>query len=257
MQTRHLALVLLAVAAPTVAPAQERSVTLIGRMVDSVSKLPVDKADVYLPGDGEPRTGTDRDGRFRLKTVPAEEVFVFFRRIGYSPRALRLNLTGRENKTIDLGTVALNGMVVNLDAITIETRLVQRNPRLVDFYRRKSQGLGTYLTRQDIFKRNPMRATDLMRTIPGVTVECVTLGPCVPASLRKIGMGQVTCPMRVLLDGNPSALELDMIPPAWIAGVEIYKSSAFLPLELGARGTVGQGNAGCGTIVIWTGADDY
>jgi hypothetical protein len=257
MLTRVLPFILLATAVPALATAQERSVTLTGTLVDSVTKLPVDKADVYLPGDGEPRTGTDRDGRFRLRSVPAEEVLVLFRRIGYSPRALRLNLSGRENRTFDLGTVALNGTVVNLDAITIEARLVQRNPRLAEFYRRKSQGMGQYLTRQDIFQRNPMRATDLMRTIPGVTVECVTLGPCVPASLRKIGMGQVTCPMRVLLDGNPSALELDMIPPAWIAGVEIYKSSAFLPLELGARGSVGQGNAGCGTIVIWTGADDY
>jgi len=258
MRHGSLLIALAALAAPVApASAQERNITLIGVLVDSVTKRPIDNVDVYLPGEGEPGTDTDRDGRFRLRSVPAMEVILLFRKIGYSPRAIRLNLAGRESRTIDLGSIVMNGLVVKLDSITIETRLVNRNPRLADFYRRKAQGMGQYLTRQDIYHRNPMTATDLMRTIPGVTVECVALGPCVPASLRKIQAGQVTCPMRVMIDGFPSALELDMIPPAWIAGVEIYKSTAFLPLELGARGTVGMGNAGCGTIVIWTGADDY
>lgn len=258
MRTKSLALILFALAAPVSrAVAQERSVTLIGTLIDSVSRRPVPKADVYLPGEGEPRTGTDSDGRFRLRTVPAEEVIVLMRRIGYAPRAIRLNLSGREKKTVELGTMALNGIVVGLDTITIETRMVQRNPRLAEFYRRKQMGMGTYLTRHDIFQRNPLRSTDLVRTIPGLTVGCQTLGNCVPASFRKTAAGEVTCPMRVLIDGIPSALELDLIPPAWIAGVEIYKGIAFTPLELQMRGTVGEGNAGCGTLVIWLGADDY
>jgi len=256
MRARFLFFVLLAVPCAA-ASAQDRSVTLTGTVLDSLNRRPVEKADVYLAGEGEPRTGTNRDGQFRLKSVPADEIILLIRRIGYSPRALRLNLTGRENRTIDLGNFALNSFVVKLDSITIEARLVQRNPRLEDFYRRKRSGMGQYLTRQDIFQRNPIKATDLMRTIPGLTVECVTLGPCVPATMRKIGAGQVTCPMRVLLDGVPTAIELDMIPPAWIAGIEVYRSTAFMPLELGSGGTVGQGNAGCGTLVVWTGADDY
>lgn len=143
--------------------------------------------------------------------MPADEILVLFRKIGYSPRALRLNLSGRENRTIDLGGMTLNGVVVKLDSITIETRLVSRNPRLQEFYRRKAQGMGQYLTRHDIYLRNPMTATDLMRMIPGVTVECIRLGPCVPSSMRKIQAGEIVCPMRIMLDGFPTAIELDMI----------------------------------------------
>lgn len=258
MQTRSLVVVLLGLLAPVAeASAQDRSVTLIGTILDSLSRRPLEKADVYLPGEGEPRTGTDRDGRFRLKTVPAAEVIVLFRRIGYAPRALRLNLTDREGRVIDLQAISLNGIVVGLDSITIEARLVNQNPRLTDFYRRMKHGMGQYLTRQDIFQRNPMVSTDLIRSFPGLTVGCQVLGPCVPASFRKVRGGEVTCPMRVLLDGVPTAVELDMIPPAWIAGMEVYKSIATTPLELGSVGTIGQGNAGCGTLVIWTGISDY
>lgn len=258
MQTRSLVFVLLGLGATvTSASAQDRSVTLIGTILDSLNRRPVERADVYLPGEGEPRTGTDRDGRFRLKSVPADEVIVLFRRIGYAPRALRLNLANREGRTLDLGAIALNGIVVHLDSITIETRLVTQNPRLIDFYRRKKNGMGQYLTRQDIFQRNPMVATDLIRSFPGLTVGCQVLGPCVPATYRKVRAGEVTCPMRVLLDGVPTAVELDMIPPAWIAGMEVYKSSAMTPLELGNVGSIGVGNAGCGTLVVWTGASDY
>jgi len=257
MRYRLLLLTCLGLAAPAFARAQDRSVTLTGKVLDSVSHSPIEKADVYLPGEGEPHASTNRVGEFRLKSVPADEVILLIRRIGYSPRALRLNLSDRENRTMDLGTLSLNSFAVRLDSITIETRLVQRNPRLADFYRRKQTGMGQYLTRQDIFERNPMKTTDLMRTVPGLTVECESMGECVPASTRKIGMGEVTCPMRVILDGLPTSVGLDLIPPAWIAGVEIYRSSAFLPLELTSRGTVSDQNAGCGTLVVWTGADDY
>lgn len=234
--------------------AQNRQVTVIGSVVDSVNNRPLDKVDVYLPDDAA--TKTNGEGIFRLRFVPGETTLLLFRRIGYSPRAIRLNLQGREGQ-VELGTIQLKDVTYALDTLVVETRMMTRNPRLADFYRRKRQGQGTYITRQDILKRNPMVATDLVRMVPGLTVGCMSLGECVPASFRKTAAGEVTCPMRVLLDGLPSSVELDMIPPAWIAGMEIYKSLTFTPLELGSLGTVGQGNPGCGTLVIWTGADDY
>jgi hypothetical protein len=254
LRWKLLLFVLGGVAPGTGAWGQGRQVTVIGSVIDSTTGRPIEKADVYLPDDVSTRTNSD--GTFRLRFVPGETTLLLLRRIGYAPRAIRLSLQGRVGQ-VELGTIVLKQVAVALDSLVVETRLLTRNPRLTDFYRRKRNGTGLYITRQDIFKRNPMITTDLIRTIPGLSVECQTLGDCIPTTMRKIGMGQVTCPMRVLVDGVPTAIDLDLLPPAWIAGVEVYKSSAFTPLELGNTGTVGMGNAGCGTIVVWTGADDY
>jgi hypothetical protein len=53
--------------------------------------------------------------------------------------------------------------------------------------------------------------------------------------------------MRVILDGVPTSMTLDDIPPGWIAGIEIYKGIAFAPLELG--------RSACGIVAVWTGPD--
>lgn len=240
---------------PSASVAQGRVVTLVGTIVDSASGQPLEKVAVYIPDDV--RTDTRRDGTFRLRFVPDETSLILFRKIGYSPRAIRMSLQGREGREIDLGDIVMKEAAVTLDPITVETRLLSRNPRLTDFYRRKRQGRGLYFSREDILRIQPMVATDLVRRVPGLTVGCQVLASCIPASFRKTAMGDVTCPMRVLLDGVPTAIELDLIPPAWIAGVEVYKSMALTPLELSTAGTVGVGNPGCGTLVIWTGADDY
>jgi len=182
---------------------------------------------------------------------------ILFRRIGYSPRAVRMNLQGREGREIELGKIIMKRSAVTLDPIAVETRMLSRNPRMADFYRRKRQGQGLYFTREDILKIQPMVATDLVRRVPGLTVGCEALSSCVPASFRKTAAGEVTCPMRVIVDGMPSSMGLDLIPPAWIAGVEVYRSVAFTPLELASVANTGPGTAGCGILVVWTGADDY
>jgi hypothetical protein len=254
---KRLALLFIVLAlVPAAAMAQgAKEVTIVGLIVDSTSGQPLDKVAVYLPDDAD--TDTGRDGMFKLKFVPGETSLILFRRIGYSPRALRMNLQGRQGREIDVGKIIMKRAPVTMDPIAVETRMLSRNPRMVDFYRRKRQGQGLYFTREDILKIQPMLSTDLVRRVPGLTVGCEALGACVPASFRKTAMGEVTCPMRVLLDGMPTSMEMDLIPPAWIAGVEVYKSIAFTPLELASVANAGPGTPGCGLLVIWTGADDY
>lgn len=255
MKRSALLFVALCLVPPSLALAQGKQVTLVGTLVDSVSGQPLDKVAVYIPGDVD--TDTQRDGTFRLRFIPEETSLILFRRIGYAPRALRMSLQGREGREIDIGRMIMKRAPVTMDPIAVETRMLSRNPRMVDFYRRKRQGQGLYFTREDILKIQPMVATDLIRRVPGLTVGCETLSSCVPASFRKTTMGEVTCPMRVIVDGMPSSMGLDLIPPAWIAGVEVYKSIAFTPLELASVANAGPGTAGCGILVIWTGADDY
>src|SRR5436305_3811428 len=145
-------------------------------MTNSLTGSPLDKVTVYVPDDVS--TNSNRDGTFRLKLVPGETTLLLFRRIGYSPRAIRMNLQGREGRDIELGQIILKQVAVRLDSLVVETRLLSRNPRMADFYRRKRQGEGLYITRQDIFRRQPMVTTDLIRTVPGLSVECESMGSC-------------------------------------------------------------------------------
>src|SRR5262245_48978598 len=122
----------LALGVVSLAQGQGRQVTLLGLVVDSVTNQPLDKVAVYLPDDAS--TDTKSDGMFKLKFIPGESSLILFRKIGYAPRAIRMNLEGREGRDIDVGKVILKRLAVTLDPVAIETRMLSRNPRMVDFY---------------------------------------------------------------------------------------------------------------------------
>ena len=93
----------LALGGVSLAQAQGKQVTLVGFVTDSISGQPLDKASVYLPDDAS--AITNRDGSFKLKFIPGETSLILFRAIGYSPRAIRMSLQGREGREIDLGRI--------------------------------------------------------------------------------------------------------------------------------------------------------
>jgi hypothetical protein len=261
MEMRFMRRLMMVLAAGLFTPvaAHAQYVTVSGTVLDSITGLPVENVMVYLTDRTSTQTGGD--GRFTLRRAPAEETLVMFRRIGYSPRALRLNLERRSGTAVDLGDITMFSVPVEVDEITIESRLVNRNPRLHDYFRRLKQGRGDFITRQDIWKKNPVTTSEMLRGIPGVTVNCAYLTACTPSTMRKgsqVATMELTCPMRVLLDGQPVPINVDEIPPAWIAGIEVYRSANFTPIELmSSRSGTELGSSACGTVVIWTGGDDY
>jgi hypothetical protein len=165
-------------------------------------------------------------------------------------------------------------LAVALDSISIETQLVERNRTLADFYHRRSLGQGSFFTKKQIAERNPMLTSDLLRTVPGIEIVCEGIGSCAPATLRRYGLEahKGYCKLQVILNGQPSGIIPDDIPPAWIAGIEVYKGSAQGPTEFGATGknrTMRNGadvfsmdqrpaekdEPFCGTVAIWTGGE--
>ena len=61
--------------------------------------------------------------------------------------------------------------------------------------------------------------------------------------------------MQVILDGQPTERELDDLPPAWVVAIEVYRGGSTSPIQWGSTGRGDRGPQ-CGTIAIWTGADD-
>ena len=227
---------------PVTVSGQERG-TITGVVVDSVSGQPVEGVSLYL--NSGPQTATGRDGRFELRGAPRSGGVLRLRRVGYAPRGVRLGLLSGTDNDLKL---SLTPLVFALDTIEVEARMIAQNPNLADFYRRRHGGMGHYFTRAEIWKQNPLTVTEVVQRTAGV--RCGT-GGCT----GRVGGFGGGCRMQVVLDGMPTDLALDMIPPGWVAGIEVYRGPATTPLEFGRPGRGGQGSQ-CGTIVIWTGVDD-
>ena len=245
-----------------------QQVTLTGTVIDSVTRDPVEGAMIYSVNGT--RTMSDKAGHFRLSHFDPSRDLLSIRRVGYAPQASRLSDVGK-GPGVDIGTIDLVPIAVVLDPIRTEAELVKENGQMADFYHRRAGGKGWFLTRDQVAQRNPILTTELLRAAPGIVINCEQ-GPCQPATRRPYGWlpGQQLCFLQVILDGMPVAMTLDDIPPAWIAGIEVYKSGADTPVEFGTSGkeqntpmTGTLGGAGkaapvglstpfCGMVVVWT-----
>lgn len=237
---------------PVLLLAQER-VTVVGSVLDSLTREPIHQATVYLMS-GE-RAVTDGNGRFRLTGVARSSTVLALRRIGYVPRGIPLRAQPGTAE-VNLGTLTMTPAAIALDSISVRARLIARNHRLTAFYDRMRTGQGRYFTRNAIWKMNPLYITEVIQTVAGVRCG---IGGC---SARVASLSG-SCGMQIFVDGIRTDMEVNEIPPSWIAGIEVYKGPATTPLEFGLLGGRGgqpggrrQTGTACGTIVVWTGIDD-
>jgi hypothetical protein len=120
-----------------------------------------------------------------------------------------------------------------------------------DFLRRARSGLGHFIMREEIQRRQPLVITDMIARVPGVWVGPITTGS--PIRIFRGG----GCAPAVFLDGVPldpiGLLPLDMnindmVNPDDVEGIEVYKGGATIPPEFLMFG-------GCGVVAIWTRRD--
>ena len=180
-------------------------------------------------------------------------VRIFARRIGY--KGANTPLLHFDNHRFIQVEVRMDTEAVLLAPLEVVVWSdVDRSPLLDNFRQRRSQGMGIYITRQDIERRRPMYTSDLLRSVPGV--ELVGGGggsrPRVALS-RGLGMG---CATQVFVDGmlvnRRSFGEIidfrldDVVSPGSIEGIEIYRGLSSIPPEfLNA-------DSQCGVIAVWT-----
>jgi TonB family protein len=185
---------------------------------------------------------TDERGEFRLAKAAPGETSIRIRRIGYKPDTVRVTVLAGETHPV---AITLARLAVELEPLVIFGR---RNVagRFGGFYERLARGMGHFMTREQIDKRNPMNMTDLFRMIPGVRVESRGFSN---QAVRFRGARQ---PPLVWLDGTPlysGEFDLDSVDPRTFEGIEIYSGPASVPAEfLGNR----MMSSTAGTIVLWT-----
>jgi hypothetical protein len=188
-------------------------------------------------------TMSDSAGRFALAGLSPGSTTVMVRRLGFEPLDISIDLVGG-------ATLALNVLMTvlpqDLPGLTTTAQTIG-DVRLRDFYRHRQSGIGYFLDRQEIEKKNAQRISDILRRVPGTRMMQDRSGRAVMRSGRT-GGGR-DCPPDVWVDGvRASGMNVDDVPLGDVEALELYRGPAGLPPEMNNR----FGNPGCGALIIWT-----
>lgn len=238
---RPLVLSALLVVAPRLLAAQ----ALTGRLVDPLTEQPIAGAVITLIPSGEQphqRVVTDSAGRFAFTGGGPAGYRLGAVRVGYLPAlSPEWELQGSDTLEVDF---RLSSFLVLANPAHI-TRYTGRPALGVSgFYGRTlAADRVTFITREQVEQLLPPFTTALLDGVPGVTL---VPRPPWQRPLVRLGAG---CAPAVFLDGvriRPGEGSLDDLVEPWeLEGVEVYRSAAELPEELG-------GGIECGAIVFWT-----
>jgi len=219
------------------AASQSHAYTLSGIVRDE-AQAPISNAEMRLTREGElPRlTRTDADGHFGFEKVQPGDVHVSVRRLGYKATTKDVAVSGEANAIpVDFALVMAAS---ELQPVFVDGE----DDKLHEFYeRQRNNNFGKYFDGTEIRRRDPRLMSDLLRTIPGVTVSSanriqnrILIRGCSP-TIWQNGMKQY-------------GAELDDVAlPSDVAGIEVYLSWAGLPPQYQDRA-----NPGCGAILVWT-----
>jgi len=132
---------------------------------------------------------------------------------------------------------------------------VDRSHILEGFDHRVRLGFGTYFTRDQIEQIGPLRVTDLLRRVPGVTIVGggTRSEPVLSMNRAQFGAGGGSCPVQIFMDGmlvtragaGPISVD-ELVTPQAVEGLEIYRGLSTVPAEFLNE------NAHCGVVAIWT-----
>ncbi len=230
----------------------ERTVT--GVVVDSISGKTIRGARLFLD-QARVEVQSGRDGRFVLEHGAMGDSLLVVHSVGYVP-ALLVVPPSRSAAEVDIGRVLMRQVATRLDQIAVEAEEVRVFPQLVDFYRRKQEGVpGDFFTREDIDRSAARKVSELLYRSAKLDMDCphdpVRAGDdrCVARDRRgldyRVTQGVTSrCVKDIFVDGKRSQMAVDEIPVQWVAAVEVYAGPATTPAQFGQRP--------CGVIAIWT-----
>jgi hypothetical protein len=176
-----------------------------------------------LPGEGQYQLRAEHDGHRTATSTPI--------------RAFRGDTIEVEFR-LSARLVLLTPLVVTAPSRGMRTGLAGYYSRLASPTR-----LGRFVTRQQIERRHPSFASDLLRGVAGVKVIPRVVGGSGMVLLRE-------CEPQLYLDGMrvhlPHVGIDELVTPQDLEGIEVYGSSAEVPVELGGSNSI------CGAIALWT-----
>jgi hypothetical protein len=193
---------------------------------------------------GEQRAASNDSGMYQIAAIGVGGMKLFARRVGYAPETLSVVVVAGELTRADF--------VMTASVHTLPEALVVADPtrgKMGPFNRRKSRGVGAFVTRADIEKRQPGTISELLRYLPGVAVTQKMAGEPQPVHMERSVRSsmQATCVVQIYVDGHPYPNgNLDDFSPHLIEGVEVYRSASEIPADFRTR------DATCGLVALWT-----
>jgi hypothetical protein len=149
-------------------------------------------------------------------------------------------------------------IVLDSLVVALTRHRVHRQLQTSGYYDRLQRGFGTFITPEDIEKRNPREVSDLFRGVPDLIVRREgILGTRLVLNRPQLQGGNL-CDPRVFVDGMqmfndphtegmaPGIRLEDLVNISDIAAVEVHTRATSIPLIYGGT------QQGCGVIMIWT-----
>jgi len=223
--------------------AAQQSVGAISGTVRDSGGTPVMSVEVRGGAKTAVWTRTDSAGAYHLGGLPAGKTQLVFRRLGFEPVTKDVVVSERA-QTVD---VTMEMLPAEMAALITEASTRVRE-MLRDFWQRREQGNGHFITRADIEDRQPMNLSDMMRSIPGMQLISHRVGT--EATLRFArNAGGHDCPPQYYIDGIMArGFNIDDMPPSDVEGIEIYPGVSTVPPQFKSV----TGTSACGVVVIWS-----
>ena len=245
--------------------AAQSSVTGIVR--DSAGR-PIASAEVVIEALSK-RAIADPNGRYILTDVPAGLRLIRARMLGYVPVANMVRVTAGESAQSDF---VLERVPQQLDTVLVKDRARVAGIGLAAFEERRSMGFGKFLDSTYLRANEQRGLGDILREIPGTVILTPPRQICrrglgcynPPSTKRVAGSSRVAfikpCFMEVFLDGAlvnrgsivgeqadwEGAFDLNMVTTTGFAAVEVYRSSAEVPMIFQSPTST------CGVLLLWT-----
>lgn len=230
---------------------------LQGRVVADDTGQPLVGAEIIvLNWKDQPRVRgvTDTAGQFLIQIDQEGEYKIQVSHIGYA-RFTSKDLWVPRRETVQI-RVRLGVSAIPLEPIEVVARMAVEEVHLRAFNeRRLNPGRvgGYFLTRDDIAGRPNATPTQLLLSVPGVTLDRVNNSAAFAMDrsiIRFPGGLAGGCRASVYVDGSPVAQSAgstidDMLDNTLIGGVEVYPRPSEAPVEY-------QRNMGCGVVLYWT-----
>jgi len=221
---------------------------VVGVVVEPSSGLPVPNVDVRVLGTDRVAR-SDTGGAFRFALDPGSYL-LRATRLGFGPRSVSVEIAAGDTVTM---SIEMDMLPVQLSEVVVKAREERYRGKMAGFAERmrtSAASRSSFITRDEIEKRHPLRISDFIKERGGRVSMCagsatiyVDGAMLVPDAIGSPRRGRRSEP-------SQRDARLDHISPDEIEAIEVYAGAATTPAEFSATASPGLA-PGC-TVVIWT-----
>ena len=220
---------------------QDQTAIMVAFVTDTAGK-PLSGAEIQVVGTSL-RGNTDDAGRVALLAVPMGKAVLRVRRLGYAELTIPVSVTPG---VMPEGRYTLKPVATDLAKVVVTGRQLVPDryagtTRFDGFYRRKSEGLGTFFDRDFIDARRAQKSEDLLRMVNGIRITYRGYTPMVKFARCE--------QYNVFIDGvrsHDGLSDFNSLSPLDIEAMEVYRGMSEVPPEFSPRPN------DCAAIVVWT-----